>query len=261
MENTDLNLLCSEIIKNKFSDGTVENIISKAIENALNDVIKNMLNGYNSALKQALESKLKPILETSIANSSVEGLTSKLTMLLNGYIKDSELNDAIKITDDLSKYVGLKKYKYGESVKMSEIFKEYNNWLEKELTYLSFDKDELEFDEGTACCYFDTKLEEIENNEVSYWGEKDKEYSLTVIPQNEDTVIGSIDYNFKFKLHKASYDNNYTIKLNTDFSLSDLPRIPSFVLYLYNLSKQYVRIELDKSYISNEVEIEVEEYE
>ena len=262
MENTDLNLLCSEIIKNKFADGTVENIISKAIENALNDVIKNMLNGYNSTLKQALESKLKPILETSIANSSVEGLTDKLTMLINGFIADKELSDINIINDNLSKYVGLKKYRYNDTVKISEIFKQYQKWLEEELKNISFDRDELDFDEGSASCYFDCKLEyiEIEENK-SFFGHKyEDEYSLTVEPQNEDEIISysEEDYNFKFKLKKAYDEKYYRLKIDTDFTLSDLPNIPSFILYLYNIAKNCVNIELDKTYLSDELCIEVE---
>lgn len=105
-----MDIKLNEIIENKlnekFTNGEIEKKISSALDNCFDGIINDMFTRYDSPLKKELEEKLSPIIKNAIANSTVEGLVDKLTILINKALENKEINN---IAETYDRYSGFEK--------------------------------------------------------------------------------------------------------------------------------------------------------
>ena len=267
-----MDIKLNEIIENKlnekFTNGEIDKIMANAIDKCITDIVNDMFTRYDSPLKKELEAKLSPIMQNAIANSTVEGLVDKLTVLINKALENKEIND---VTETYNRYRGFdevtggnKKFDYRQEIKLSDIFKMYKDSIEKQTEKLSYNTDDLEYEEGSASVYWNIELEEIEQDEEenrhSYFSNnKDRIFKLSARPDN-DSDIDEDEYNLdmSFKIY-TSYDNTCRLALLGELNVNDLIHAPKFVLDLYSISSKYCKIVIDKTYMNEEICIEVEQ--
>ena len=242
--------------------------MANAIDKCITDIVDNMFTKYDSPLKKELEAKLSPIMQNAIANSTVEGLVDKLTILINKALENKEINNVAEAYDRYSGFEkvtgGNKKFDFRQEIKLSDIFKMYKEFVEKQAERLSYNTDDLEYDDGSAGVYWNLELEEInddeEENRHSYFSNhKDRIFKLSARPDN-DSDIDEDEYNLdiSFKIYN-SYSNELRLQLLGELNVNDLIHAPKFVLDLYSISSNWCKIVIDKSYMSEEICIEVEQ--
>lgn len=260
MENVNLNKMCEEIIDDKFKNGDIEKILENCISKGLEDVIKDMFNSYHSPLQKQLEEKLQPVLSKAIADSSVEGLIDKLKIIIDNAVKNKEIADIITINEELNKVTGLPKYNYKDKVSLSTIFEEYKKFVQENISpNYDIDKSELEFYDGSADVQVNVELSNL-SEDYNYYGssfDKSTKYVLTAKPENDEEFDSDLKLDIKFSI---SYDNYLSIDLN-DITLKDICNLPKFILWLYNIQRQWVKIAIDEIYFKDEITISVEEYD
>lgn len=267
-----LNDIVQNIIEEKFNNGEITNLLSNAIDKALNDVVNDLFTSYNSPLKKQLEEKLNPIVSTAIANGNIDGITEKLTILINENINNSEIG---RITDMANRYNALSsvlgektKTKFGDKINLSTIFGEYKKWIESEAESLSYNDDDWDYDEGYEYVEWNVELHAIdyyedEYNKPHYYGNKDKDkrYRLSARPEETD-IIDEDDYNFDidFVIH-TNYSGEKVLMIDNNLSINDLIHAPKFILNLYSISSYYRPIIIDKDSFCDSVEVKIERQE
>lgn len=266
MEDIKLNEITQKVLSEKLENGFIEKKISESLDKCLGDVIESMFSRYDSPLKKQLVEKLEPIISLSIADSTFEGLTTKLTIIINDLIEKSEFSK-INDLEKLNKVLGSDRKAFDKNpVKLSEIFEKYNKWLEKELEKQHYNQDELDFDDGSATVYFDTSLEIVnedddkENDRLYFSRRRNEEkYRLKCEIENTDVLSYESDfhYDIEFSLYE-SYDGKKRINISRDLTIDELSNLPPFILYLYNLHNNYIDIIVDKTYFTDEIVIDVE---
>ena len=267
MEDIKLNEIALKVLNDKFNDGTIEKKISDSIDKCLNDVIESMFSRYDSPLKKQMQEKLQPIISLGIAHSTFEGLTGKLSIIINDLIEKSEFSKITNL-ESLHSVLGCERKSCdSKPVTFSEIFKKYNEWLKKELEIEQYEQDELEFDDGSATVYFNTSLEKVEDDDenpndrlfLSSFRKADK-YRLKCEIDNEDVLssYSAFHYDIEFSICD-SYNGKKRIDISRNLTIQELRNLPPFMLYLYDLSSNFIDIEIDKTYLTDEIDIEVEQ--
>ena len=264
-----LNEIVQNILEEKFNSGEITNLLSNAIDKALNDVVNNLFTSYKSPLKNQLEEKLNPIVSTAIANGNIDGITEKLTILINENIKNSEIG---RITDMAERYNALNsvlgektKTKCGDKINLSTIFDDYKKWIESEVEDLSYNDDDWDYDEGYEYVEWNVELSEVDDDydKPHYYGsnDKDKRYRLSARPDDTD-VIDEDDYNFDidFIIH-TNYSGEKVLIIDRNLSVNDLIHAPKFILNLYSISSYYRPIIIDKNSFCDSVEVRIERQE
>lgn len=257
-----------EIIQNKleekFTNGEIEKRVSEALDKCLSDIIGDMFSSYSSPLKKELEEKLQPVISNAIANSTIEGLVDKLTILINKSIENKEISEISKSFDRYGSFEQITgndiTIKYKQKIKLSEIFEMYKNFVEKEIEKFDYNDEDWEYDEGRETVYWKTSLEKIEEDSENKWWHTDSgdTYKLSARPDNEDDIDeGNYNLDIGFKIYK-NYDNKYRLRLLGDLTVNDLINAPKFILDLYAISRNYCDIEIDKNWFESTVDATIE---
>lgn len=251
--------IITEKFEEKIINGDFEKIINEKLESLISQSL-DRLTGWGSDVEEQLKARLKPVLETAIANSKLDNILDKMTLLLNNVLANSELKECSKLNKEIENYLVYKNsQKYGEKIKLSDIFDKYVEFAKKECERLDFDQDDLEFDGSSTTVYFTAYLEEKTDDEEKrgYFSRynTDKRFILRVIPDeyDEDSNHDMPKLDIEFKI-----DNNGYLYLLEDISINRLSSYPSFIWFLIRLTQTTYKIDIDKRELSEEFYVEVE---
>lgn len=249
--------IITEKFEEKIANGDFEKIINEKLESLINQSL-DRLTGWDSDVEKQLKARLKPVLETAIADSKLDNILDKITLLLNNVLANSELKECSKLNKEIENYLVYKNsQKYGEKIKLSDIFDKYVEFAQKECEELDFDKDDLEFDCESATVYFTAYLEEKDEEKKGYFSRynQDRRFILRVIPDDydEDSNHDMPKLDIEFKI-----DNNGYLYLLEDISINRLSSYPSFIWFLIRLTQTTYKIDIDKRELSEEFSVEVE---
>lgn len=250
--------IITEKFEEKIINGDFEKIINEKLESLISQSLDH-LTGWGSDVEEQLKARLKPVLETAIADSNLDNIRDKMTLLLNNVLANSELKECSKLNKEIEDYLGYKtNQRYGEKIKLSDIFNKYVEFAKKECEKLNFDQDDLEFDGSSATVYFTAYLEEKTDDEEKrgYFSRyKDTRFILRVIPDDydEDSSHDMPELDIEFKIDK--YGDLYLLE---DISINRLSSYPSFIWFLIRLTQTTYKIDIDKRELSEEFLVEVE---
>ena len=225
--------LIKKVYQEKMNDGSFEKIISvefeKMVLESCNDLFK-----WNGAIKKQMDEKINSIMSGLIERTDFNEYVTKLQLVINETIKHSSLGNFKEVAESIQKICGHPNYKYGDKIKLSDIFKKYIEWIEKEFDENDFNDDEINKDDGTKTASVDCSLD-IEES-----------YSKISVVLGNEKVEEHEETEIRFDLIR-SYDSEetYNLSFNSDYKISDLRNMPSFIIYLLNLKQQYVKIEID----------------
>lgn len=251
--------IITERFEEKINNGDFEKIINEKLDSLVKETL-NSLTGYSSPLKKQLEERLKPVLETAVANSNLDNILDKMTLLLNNVLASSELKKASELQNNIEEYLTYsRREKYGDSIKLSEIFKKYVEFAKNECEQLDFDESNLDFDEGYEIMYFTASLEEVEDEEKkrSYFSRRysNRKFILKTTPNDYDETDSHEmpELDIEFEVDSLGYLN-----LCETINVNRLAGYPSFIWFLIRLSQTFHKIEIDKDGIEEEIEVKVE---
>ena len=250
--------IITEKFEEKIINGDFEKIINEKLESLISQSL-DRLTGWGSDVEEQLKARLKPVLETAIANSNLDNILDKITLLLNNVLANSELKECSKLNKEIEDYLVYKNsQKYGEKIKLSDIFEKYVEFAKKECEKLNFDQDDLAFDGSSATVYFTAYLEEKTDDEKrSYFSRYNTErrFILRVIPDDydEDSSHDMPDLDIEFKIDNSGY-----LYLLEDIAINRLSSYPSFIWFLIRLTQTTYKIDIDKRELSEEFYVEVE---
>lgn len=252
--------IVNKIIEEKLKDGTIENIISAKIDEAITAILNDEF-GYCGAARKAITKKFEPLILNAVDKSDLSASVVIIQEAIKKAIKESPISVLKDTCSTLDTLFGLPedfpKVKFGDTMKLSEVFALYCKYIEKNSDNL-FDKDELEgegltpeFEDGK--CFFDV--------EASYEvGDSDERY----LPKKCVKFFTGFDdasTDITFKLTRGSSYDTYHI----DFDLDELPlstlfaRHDAFMSYLLCLRAYFIDIKIDDEYRSEAITLEVDD--
>lgn len=247
--------IINKVFEEKLRDGSIEKIISDKVD----DMVKNICDSqmrYDGAARKALEGKLSPLMLEAIENCSFGNLVTKITMLINASIQDSDLTGYHSVLESIKSVYAAdqdcERLRAEKSVKLSEIYEKYKAYLNE-----IYDKDDFEnediYDDGEGpTATVECGLAVNEKEPLFHWATTTYEVELSCAKSNEDK---SGDVHFELR---KKWDGN-GLYLRGDFSklsLSDLRYCPHFILWLAFIEREYITVEVDIENDDDEVYIE-----
>lgn len=249
--------IINKVYEKKLTDGTIEKIVSEHFDKMIADICHNQMS-WNGEAKKAIEERLKPIMLQAIERSDLSDLVTKITTVINAGIKGSPLEGFERLTSGVRNLFGsnqlIEKYAKRKSIKVSEIFAEYCEFVSKAYTQYDFETSEIIYDDGKGA-YVDCSMS-VEGDTQNYFFRKNGYIvELTNEKSNDERST-----DIKFRL-SWNYDNTQ-LHVESDFrslSIIDLKYMPPFFLFLSWLESEYVKIELDEREDSESAYVSMEE--
>lgn len=253
--NKTIEQMITERFEEKINNGDFEKIIDEKLDSLLKSSLDS-LTGWSSRLKKQLEERLKPVLETAVANSNLNNILDKMTLLLNNVLANSELKKACNLQSQLEKYLTYSKGKYGEKIKLSEIFNKYVDFAEEQCNRLDFEQDDLDFEDGVNYMHFTASLEEVEEGRNYFSCYPVRKFILKTTPDDYDE---SDNYEMpKLDIEFEISSNGY-LRLCENISINRIANYPAFIWLLIRLTQTSYKIEIDKPSLEEGFEITIEQ--
>lgn len=249
--------IINRVYEKKLTDGTIEKIVSEHFDKMIADICKDQMS-WNGEAKKAAEERLKPIMLKAIESSDLSDLVIKITTAINAGIKGSSLEGFERLTSGVRNLFGsnrlIEKYAKRKSIKVSEIFEEYCEFIANAYNDYDFEDSEVSYDEG-KCAYVDCSMS-VEDDTKDYFFRKNG--YIVELTNEKSSDEKSTDIKFKLSWN---YDNTQ-LHIESDFrslSISDLKYMPPFILFLSWLEGEYIKIELDEREDSESAIVKLEE--
>lgn len=247
------------VYQRMLEDGTIEKIareqVSKMIQQTLSDAMS-----WNGPVKAAFKQRIEPLMIQAIEQSDFADMTVKLEGVINQALNASTVESYREICEGLKSICAAPAFKYGQKLKLSEIFDAYKQSCKHAFSDVYFDKDELEEDEDghyqvCVCCRIEV------NQEKRYFGDGD--YTITFTPEcgelkDDDDVL--IKNTFSVKVHNyQGYGSGGKNRLLWFGALDALTirKLPEFAVYLQAAKDASCDIDIDMSDDEDEVMIEL----
>lgn len=249
--------IINKVYEKKLTDGTIERIVSEHFDKMISDICQNQMS-WNGEAKKAVEERLKPIMLQAIEKSDLSDLVTKITMVINAGVKGSSLEGFECLTSGVRNLFGsnqlIEKYAKRKSIKVSEIFAEYCEFISNVYNDYDFEDSEVSYDEGKYA-YVDCSMSVDDDTQNYFFRKNGYIVELTNEKSSEEK-----SKDIKFKL-SWNYDNTQ-LHVESDFrslSIGDLKYMPPFILFLAWLESEYIKIELDEREDSESAIVKLEE--
>lgn len=249
------------VYQKMLEDGTIEKIareqVAKMIQQTLSDAMS-----WNGPVKAAFKERVEPLMIQAIERSELTSMTEKLEGVINQALNASAVGSYKEICEGLKSICATPTFRYGQRLKLTEIFDAYKQSCKEAFSNVCFDKNEIEEDEyGNYRVIVRCQIE-VEK-EKRYFGDGD--YTITFSPEchhlsqyEEDELI-----NNTFSVKVRNYQSCGSSRKNRLmwFGALDaltLRRLPEFALYLQAAKDAACDIDIDMGSDEDEVEIELE---
>lgn len=237
--------IIKKVYNEKLNDGTIEKIVADKIDEMVKSCCDDLFK-WNGIIKKQMEEKLKEVMSTVVENSDFSQYVQKLTYIINQVLPETALQDYKNIGEAIESTCGSKALSYKDTVKLSDIFKAYCEYVEEEtFSECDFDDDDIH-DDGEGKKYVELTLKMDVGNYINFY--IDGRYITMDYKDRED---------YAFRLRKWSSSNH--VSYDKKIPLDELRYISKFEMYLIMLSNNNVKIEFDCNDEECEVECEIEE--
>ena len=253
--------LIKKVFNDKMSDGSFESIISKKLEEMISSICYD-LTDRSSDLRKHAQARLEPIMLQAFEQSNFEKMTLKLAAIINEGLKETALDRYSRLINDLHHLFGgntcVSTLKDVKSIPLSTLFKKYQDYVRHELSSADhyFDDDAFYVDEfGKKSMEFDCYCTVNEENRRYYYTKPGYEIEFACETGCEDL---SVDVRFRLYWNY----NNTELHISSDFRemrLADLRHAPDFILYLWAIENQYIKIEIDGYELKETVDVEFDD--
>lgn len=229
--------LISKVYEEKLQDGSIENIISQEIEKMVKECCCDLFS-WNGVIKKQMEEKIKDLMGGVLERSDFSKYTIKLTKIINEILPNTALADYKQITDNLKCILEEKAMTTRDTIKLSEIFKKYCDFMEG-LTFYEVDledEDSVEYDEYKTATL--TTRMEMHGGQIVFYTE-------------------GLENGEKYRYKLRRWNNH--VRYDKDFKLSEFEMLDSFSCFIMMLSNNFVKIEFDIKEDYDEVNVTIED--
>lgn len=237
--------IIKKVYNEKLNDGTIEKIVSDKIDEMVKSCCDDLFT-YSGSIKKQMKAKLEEVMSSVVESSDFSAYVQKLTYIINQVLPETALQDYKHIGEAIEETCGSKALSYKDTVKLSDIFKAYCDYVEKETFYPSDFNDEDEFhdDYDNGGKYVELNLKMDVDDYIKFY---------------IDDCSTTMDYREREKYTFSLKKWDRTISYYKDIPLRKLSYISKFEMYLIMLSNNNVKIEFDCRNEECEVECEIEE--
>jgi hypothetical protein len=236
--------LINRVFEKKMHDGTIEKIVADKIDEMVKEIGEKQMRWGGDA-KKAMEEKLSPVILQAIENSDISSMVTKITMLINAGMRDSEIEHYHEALASVKELLGandsIRALREKKTVKLSEIFEKYKEYLNYIYDEDDFDSEDIE-DDGESCtasieCSIRVKTED----EYFTWRKPGYAVELST-DKSDDRKSGDL----RFKLN-YNYDGTQLHVWGNfrSMPLGDFRHCPEFILYLAALEREGITVEID----------------
>ena len=231
--------LIKKVYEEKMQDGTFEKIVSEQFSQLVKNVCNNVF-GYGGAIRKDLENKLNEVMSGLIDNTNFSTYVTKIQYIINEALENTAASDYKKTAESLKAILGQKQIKSFSTIKASELFKEYCNFIKE----LNIDKSDLadhidiDYDDGeqTALIECEMQLDDYHNILIFECKDFDDYY------KNK----------YRFEIHLT---RDKEVSFKPKIAINDYRYLDNFTCYLLMLSNNWVKVELDEVDAYEEIEI------
>lgn len=237
--------LISKVFEDKMNDGSIEKIVADKINEMVTRICADQM-GYGGAAKKAMEEKISPLIMQAVERCDLSSMVDKITIILNASLRSSDLEEYEKVLDGVRNLFGtneaVKPVYEKRTVKMSDIFKEYQKYLEDVFDKDDFKENEIEYDEGRYAP-IECKMV-VSPDEDELFSKRGYVVELST-DKSDDQKSGDIRFKLRWNYNGTELYVRADLR---DLTISDLRYCPAFILYLSCIERGWVRVEVDTEY-------------
>jgi hypothetical protein len=228
----------ADAVVEQLSNGMLEELVAKKLESAVTKVLEDLFY-WNGAGRKILENKFEEVIVPALENYDFGDYTAKLDCCLTEIIEHTNLTDNKKI---LSNFRGLMKEPEIQSIKLSEIFDKYCKYVAE---YVDTSKLEINTDDEPT--YQNVNVN-ARTSETGYTGSF-KTVEFTCEEDSSLTVVLLLS-------NRGTDTDDYRIsKPRECLDITSLKSLSGFEIFLLNLHRGSVKIELDIDDDEREIEV------
>lgn len=171
--------LIKKVYEEKLSDGSIEKIIGDKVEEMVKSCCDDLFK-WNGAIKKQMEEKIKSVMTGIVQESDFSKYIVSLKELINEALPQTCLTNYQEIIESIKTAVGEKQLTSKDTIKVSEIFEKYCEFIEGQ-TFSKCDledKDTIDYDEGMSAwltaslsysgCFIKLKVKGLDNDYYNY---------------------------------------------------------------------------------------------
>lgn len=234
-----------DVISKKLEDGSIEKLLEQQLEKGVVNALDSLFRSYGDVTK-VIEEKVKSVMIPYLENYDYSKYIVKLDSVLVDVLENTALENKKLLTNFKELMVAEEKK---EKITVTELFEKWKKYVGGNV-----DTDDLEvdYDDSPSYEYVDVTLD-FEEDECRSWSNL-KSGTLVFECEHDEKM------NFEIKLHswKDSKDQIWSIDYKTNHEISSLRYINEFEIYLMKLYQAGVKIEMDTTSESDEVQPEKE---
>lgn len=247
--------MIQRVFQEKMQDGTAEKIISRCVVEMIEGAVKN-LTGYGSPLRKQLEERITPVLDNALRATDLSEYTTSISQIIKQAMAQTNLGAYAEVCKSVQAIAGTPKVVYGQTVKVTQIFAEYMEWLKDHFERDDFDAEDIcEWDAGQSVIYLGCSLnvERMAEGE-GYFSTPVWLVTLDNEASHKETYGGPTK--LQFTLRKSFSDEK--LYVNTDMAglrIDDLVKINRFSVYMMQLASRLVAIDIDSYHEETDTEL------
>ena len=239
------------------NDGTIEKIVADKIDEMVKQICEKQMK-WDGAARKAMEEKLAPLILQAVEHSDLSDMVTKITMLVNAGLRDSEVEQYKDALAGVRSLFGandrIRALREKKTVKLSEIFEKYKEYLNYIYDRDDFDSDEIEDDGESETAMIECSLR-VKPEGGFTWRKPGYEVELST-DKSDDRKSGDL----LFKLN-YNYDGTQLHVWGNfrSMPIGDFRHCPEFILYLAALEREWIAVEVDIEDEDDEVAIDCTE--
>lgn len=246
-QNTTIELALKGVLENKLSDGTIEKALEEQFEKGINHALNGLFGSYGDATKiieKQIKSVMIPYLETRDYSEYIVKVDHVLTEILKATALDNK-----KILDNFKDLISPVDK---TEINVSEIYEVWEKYVSENVETSDL---EVCYDDGEPT-YYDVNVSMVFEEE-----QKTRFFSSSML-RGVITFACEEDEELKCDIPLYGWTDLNVGKWQVDRALFEAVQIPSlknlndFEIYIMRLKQAGVKIVMDESDMSSEVEVE-----
>jgi hypothetical protein len=231
-----------DVITAKLEEGIIEKLVAENLEKGINKSLENLMGNYGDVTK-VIQDKIKSVMIKQLEGYDYSEYVVKLDVVLTEILKHTSL-DHKKMLDNFKDL--MTDMEFPKVVMLTDIFEKFKKHVAK-----AVDTSNLEVitdDRPSYECVSVTM--EVEHEDNRSWSRFQTARAIFECEKDEK---------LNFELRLSKFDKYpWHVSTDIDTSIKSLRSLDEFKIYLLKLFQTSVNIEIDNSYLEDEVEPEAE---
>lgn len=235
-----------DVIQQKLTDGTIENIISEKLEKGISDAMSDLLRSYGDVGK-VIKDKVSQVLIPAIESHDFSNHITKLDTILTDIVNSTVLVENKRLLENFKELMIEDETK--KVIKVSELFEKWSDYVSEEIDTNGL---EVVFDDSPS--YEDVEITmTVEYEEGRGWSDFKKANIIFECEHDEKmNVLIPISNWERFD------GGNWAVKFEQEPTINSLKHLNEFEVFLLKLKRMYTKIELDQEFYSEYIAPEAE---